>query len=518
MAGQNTISITFKLDGDNKGFKALATDADALKSVMSGTFVEAKKLESFNFGKMPTQAAAAMRSFNGLNTQIQYLARELPSLAISPQTFFLAISNNLPMLADEIDNVRAKNEALVAQGKNVVPVWQQVAKSLFSRQTAMVVGVTLLTAYGGEIVTWAKSVLKGKEALDDLITKNKEFQESVRKDYSAALISFEKLRRGWIELGDDMDAKQQFIKDNTSESGNLIENATKAIKANNTVWSGTASTIKDIEGNIRILNGQLQTASMDEAAAINREIKLWQQKSDAIKQAGLDAESTGVKTEDSLMGSWGGIKQLGSSIEGITSALQGNGNAWQSVVGIVDGFIDLYNGIQTILELTELLTTASAAHTAAKGAEAIVETTAASARGAAVAISTTAATATIAANKLAAASFKELAASEFMAAHAAIPFAGFAIGAGFTTAMMSITSAAGIPAFANGGVVSGPTLAMVGEYAGAGNNPEVIAPLDKLRSLLNTDGAGVGGEVDFKISGYELRGILNKINGRSSRG
>ncbi len=242
MAGQNTISIGFKLEGDTKGFEEMANDANALKVIATSTVTELEKLKKIEFGKIPTQAQAAMRSFNGLNAQVQYLARELPALAISPQTFFLAISNNLPMLADEIDNVRVKNEALIAQGKNAAPVWQQVAKSLFSWQTAMAVGVTLLTVYGDEVVAWAGSLFKGKDAIDELITKNKEFRESVRKDYSTALISFEKLRRGWIALGDDMDAKQQFIKDNASAFKALhpeidtVQEAESALIANTTAF------------------------------------------------------------------------------------------------------------------------------------------------------------------------------------------------------------------------------------------------------------------------------------------
>lgn len=127
-----------------------------------------------------------------------------------------------------------------------------------------------------------------------------------------------------------------------------------------------------------------------------------------------------------------------------------------------------------------------------------------------------AATATITANKLEAASFKELAAAEYMAAHAYIPFAGYGIAAGFTAAMIATVTAAGIPMLAEGGVATGPTLAMVGEYAGASGNPEVIAPLDKLRSLIGTDEGSVG-NVEFRIKGEYLVGILNKTNNKTRR-
>ena len=104
-----------------------------------------------------------------------------------------------------------------------------------------------------------------------------------------------------------------------------------------------------------------------------------------------------------------------------------------------------------------------------------------------------------------------------MAAHAAIPFAGFAIGAGFTASMLATVSAAGIPKLANGGIASGPTLALVGEYAGASGNPEVIAPLDKLRRMIEPAGFG-GGEVEFKIAGRTLLGLLSKETKHRNRG
>ena len=104
-----------------------------------------------------------------------------------------------------------------------------------------------------------------------------------------------------------------------------------------------------------------------------------------------------------------------------------------------------------------------------------------------------------------------------MAAHAEIPFAGFAIGAGFTSAMLAMTTAAGIPALADGGIASGPTLALVGEYAGASGNPEVIAPLDKLRSMLQPSAGLDLSKVQFEIKGRTLVGILAKENNVNKR-
>ena len=103
----------------------------------------------------------------------------------------------------------------------------------------------------------------------------------------------------------------------------------------------------------------------------------------------------------------------------------------------------------------------------------------------------------------------ELAAAAYFAAHAYIPFAGFGIASGFVTAATAMVQAIGVMPFADGGIVSGPTVGLIGEYAGASNNPEVVAPLDKLRGMLNPVGEP-GGEVVFKISGDKLEGVLRR--------
>lgn len=292
----------------------------------------------------------------------------------------------------------------------------------------------------------------------------------------------------------------------------------KGVESSELSFKADAANLKEIGGNIEYLTEQLQeVSSIDEAAGINRQIEAWNAKADAIRNAGKEAENTAVSIKKSLADGWGGLKGIGSSIEGITGALRGNGNAWQTVTGIVDGFLGLYNGIQTVVGIINLLTGASAAHAAAKGVEATAETTEATVRATTASTNAAASVAVITANKLEAASWKELAAAKYMAAHAAIPFAGFGIAAGFVASMIATVTAAGIPMLAEGGIASGPTLAMVGEYAGASGNPEVIAPLDKLRGMLAQPASMDFGKVRFEIKGRTLVGILNKENDMAKR-
>lgn len=218
-----------------------------------------------------------------------------------------------------------------------------------------------------------------------------------------------------------------------------------------------------------------------------------------------------ISSFDTVKSGWDNIKGIGDSINSITDALDGNGSAWQKVTAIVDGFIQLYESISAIVGIIDMLTTASTAHAAAKTGEAAATTATATAQGVETAAQIAAAVAmvpVIAANKLATASYMELAAAMFFAAHASIPFVGFGIASGFVSAATAMVEAIGIMPFAKGGVVSGPTLALVGEYAGASNNPEVIAPLDKLRSMIQPQG-GIGGNVRFEIEGRKLVGVIS---------
>lgn len=218
-----------------------------------------------------------------------------------------------------------------------------------------------------------------------------------------------------------------------------------------------------------------------------------------------------ISSFDTVKSGWDGIKGIGDSINSITDALDGNGNAWQKVTAIVDGFIQLYESISAIVGIIGMLTTASTAHAAAKTGEAAATTATATAQGVETAAQVAAAAAmvpVIVANKLATSSYMELAAAMFFAAHASIPFVGFGIASGFVSAATAMVEAIGVMPFAKGGVVSGPTLALVGEYAGASSNPEVIAPLDKLRSMIQPQG-GIGGNVRFEIEGRKLVGVIS---------
>lgn len=163
------------------------------------------------------RTAATAQSFNGLNMATQQLVRELPAATMGLNTFFLAISNNLPVFADQIRQVSAENRRLAASGQPTVGVFKQIIGSLFSWQTALILGVTALTMYGKEIGNWIAGLFKGKEAVDAA----KEAQDGLNKAIGDGglgtqdeIRAYERLRREWTALNGGLKEQEQFINDN----------------------------------------------------------------------------------------------------------------------------------------------------------------------------------------------------------------------------------------------------------------------------------------------------------------
>lgn len=165
------------------------------------------------------------KGYNGLNMSVQQIVRELPSAAMGLNTFFLAISNNLPILTDEIKRAKTANEELKTSGQSTIPIWKQLVTSFFSWQSAMMIGITLLTVYGKDISNWVAEMFKSKDALKDVrkaqeefnayISKlNEDWRNSVATTAGENIAAYQRLVREYNALGDNMNAKKKFITDN----------------------------------------------------------------------------------------------------------------------------------------------------------------------------------------------------------------------------------------------------------------------------------------------------------------
>lgn len=182
-----------------KNYTQEAANVQALTGQINGLKAGLKDLQKTKeeVAKTPSidiDTEAVTRKTNNLKMQFSQVARELPSLAMGPQMFILAISNNLPMLADAIADVRKQNELLAASGQKGVPVWKQLGKALLSPQTALIALISLGVVYGKEIGNWVKNLGKAKKELSETQQLQESLNTSRRKGGEAASEESAKLR------------------------------------------------------------------------------------------------------------------------------------------------------------------------------------------------------------------------------------------------------------------------------------------------------------------------------------
>lgn len=211
-AGTNT-------DAQMADIQALQGVVRQLKTELQGLEEQKKKT-----GSTPLMGDDPAPKLNNVRMSMQQIARELPSLAMGPQMFFLAISNNIPMFTDALASARKEYEALTDAGKKATPVWKQVLSSLFSWQTAMSALITLSVVYGKEIGGWVKSLFGVKDAALSAAKAQEKVDESFRSsssDVAEQVTLVMSLSGRWKELGDNMADKKQFITENKKEFGKL---------------------------------------------------------------------------------------------------------------------------------------------------------------------------------------------------------------------------------------------------------------------------------------------------------
>lgn len=211
-AGTNT-------DAQMADIQALQGVVRQLKTELQGLEEQKKKT-----GSTPLMGDDPAPKLNNVRMSMQQIARELPSLAMAPQMFFLAISNNIPMFTDALASARKEYEALTDAGKKATPVWKQVLSSLFSWQTALAALITLSVVYGKEIGGWVKSLFGVKDAALSAAKAQEKVNESFRNsssDVAEQVTIVRSLSERWKELGDNMADKKQFITENKKEFGKL---------------------------------------------------------------------------------------------------------------------------------------------------------------------------------------------------------------------------------------------------------------------------------------------------------
>lgn len=251
--------VEIKLKTLQNEYKNLATAKDlgikmTDKEIQRMNHLEAKikkydttlKAVDATMGKYQRNVGNYASAFNPLSNSINQLTREAPAFANSMQTGFMAISNNLPTFFDAIKQVNEQNKQLKANGQATVPVWKQLAQSVFSLNTLLSVSVTLLTIYGADIVKWGTNLIKGKQGVDKLAESqealNKAFKDT---DYKNAVknvaemrTNFDLAKKGVMDKGevlkkynDTLGKVMGTAKDLNEAEMLLANNADRYIKA-----------------------------------------------------------------------------------------------------------------------------------------------------------------------------------------------------------------------------------------------------------------------------------------------
>lgn len=187
------------------------------------------------------------KSWDGLGVSVSQVVRELPAAAVSLNTFFLGISNNIPIVIDEIKKVREQNKALAAEGKPTVSVTKQIVSALFSWQTALVVVLYALSEHGKEILHWIQVMWSGQKTVADMADVVYSVDEALTKSTKSLGEQVATLRRlslEWNNLGGNLKKQQQFIKDNQSEFNKLDVSINNVNQAENLLVDNTEVFIK----------------------------------------------------------------------------------------------------------------------------------------------------------------------------------------------------------------------------------------------------------------------------------
>lgn len=212
------------------------------------------------------------KTWDGLGISISQVVRELPAAAVSLNTFFLGISNNIPMVVDEINRLRAQNKLLQAEGKATVSVTKSIVKALFGWNTILVILLTAFSMCGKQIIEWVGSLFKAKnavisttEALDNIAKE----LESTNASYGDNIVSLKQLQQEWKNLKTTAE-KNQWIKDNKSEFNKLGIAVNDVTDAENIFINNTEAVINALRLRAKAAAAQKLAAEQYEKALIAR--------------------------------------------------------------------------------------------------------------------------------------------------------------------------------------------------------------------------------------------------------
>ena len=300
-ASDSVIALTRKLQQLTEAYSRLSKmdrEGSAGKEILEQIQSVDNELQTAQT-RLSAYSRTAGTGFNSLQMSIQQVARELPSLTMGANMFFLAISNNLPILVDNINMARREYQAAIKAGQQATPVWKQLLGGIVSWQTALVVGITLLTVYGKEITAWTKSLFGARQSLADALETLEEFQESVAKTSSTTLTQLQRMSAEWEKLGDNIQAKEQYLLKNRTAFEHLGVSIGKVTDAENLFNQGKEAFVASVMARARASAAMtLATEKYNEAIRKQLEVDQMADTQSYAIQGGQFGQTTYVSGEN----------------------------------------------------------------------------------------------------------------------------------------------------------------------------------------------------------------------------
>lgn len=300
-ASDSVVALTRKLQQLTEAYSRLSKmdrEGSAGKEILEQIQSVDNELQTAQT-RLSAYSRTAGTGFNSLQMSIQQVARELPSLTMGANMFFLAISNNLPILVDNINMARREYQAAIKAGQQATPVWKQLLGGIVSWQTALVVGITLLTVYGKEITAWTKSLFGARQSLADALETLEEFQESVAKTSSTTLTQLQRMSAEWEKLGDNIQAKEQYLLKNRTAFEHLGVSIGKVTDAENLFNQGKEAFVASVMARARASAAMtLATEKYNEAIRKQLEVDRMADTQSYAIQGGQFGQTTYVSGEN----------------------------------------------------------------------------------------------------------------------------------------------------------------------------------------------------------------------------
>ena len=330
MADSQLYKFTVQLDD------RASTAAQSIQKGLDGVARTARQASEgvAQMGASVSQAASVAPRFNALGVSLQQVVRELPAFSMSVNTGFLAISNNLPILADAIASARKENEALKASGQTAIPVWRQVAGSLLSWQTALVLAVTVLSTNGKEIATWISRQLSLGQAVDASAEAQKQLNDVTQKGTENAQKELTQLNVLYGAATDDtrsrkerLDAVKQLqdeypayfknLSDESIMAGQAADAYTRLTKSLTDAAIARASMDKMTQNATKLLNLNDQKKALEKQLAPAVALRDQLMKTPVIGEGGASALNNAIINAARLESQ---LKGVNSEIEALNAA------------------------------------------------------------------------------------------------------------------------------------------------------------------------------------------------------